>query len=57
MKCEFTKLLETEAGGPKFGFYRDPRVAAGFIKQFYVEAGVPPHVIDYVEAFGSGNYR
>lgn len=56
VKSEFTELLETESG-PKFGFYRDPRVAARFIKEFYNEAGVPPHVVDYVEAFGSGNNR
>ncbi|XP_026314588.1 fatty acid synthase-like [Hyposmocoma kahamanoa] len=53
VKSEFTELLETEAG-PKFGFYRDSQVAARFINDFYKEAGVPPHAVEYVEAFGAG---
>lgn len=56
MKSKFTQLLQTEAG-PKFGFYRDPALFAGFLKEFYEEAGVPPHVVEYVEAFGSGNHQ
>lgn len=56
MKCEFTGLLERESG-PKFGFYREPRVAARFIRDFYEKAGVPPHAVEYVEAFGAGNYQ
>ncbi|XP_026331749.1 fatty acid synthase-like, partial [Hyposmocoma kahamanoa] len=52
VKSGFTDLLETEVG-PKFGFYRDSQVAARFINEFYKEAGVPPHAVEYVEAFGA----
>ncbi|XP_026333122.1 fatty acid synthase-like [Hyposmocoma kahamanoa] len=52
VKSEFTELLETEVG-PKFGFCRDSQVAARFMNEFYTEAGVPPHAVEYVEAFGA----
>lgn len=53
VKNEFIGVLDGVVG-PKYGFYRDPVAVAGFIKRFYEEAGVPPSVVDYVEAFGSG---
>lgn len=56
VKCKFTQSLQTEVG-PKFGFYRDPALFAWFLKVFYEEAGIPPHVVEYVEAFGSGKHR
>lgn len=48
-------LLEGETG-PRFGFDRDPRDTATFLKKFYDEAGISPDVVEYVEAFGSGKY-
>ncbi|KAI5632206.1 acyl transferase domain-containing protein [Phthorimaea operculella] len=53
-KTEYVGLLENDAGGPKYGFYRDPKITADFIKRFYEEAKVPPQAVEYVEAFGSG---
>ncbi|KAG6460461.1 hypothetical protein O3G_MSEX011991, partial [Manduca sexta] len=54
IKCEFTQIVNTETG-PRYGFYREPRVLSNFIKNFYEESGVPPNAVEYVEAFGSGN--
>ncbi|XP_037292706.1 fatty acid synthase-like [Manduca sexta] len=52
IKCEFTQLMNTESG-PRYGFYREPRVMINFLKNFYEESGVPPSTVEYVEAFGS----
>nr|XP_037872251.1 fatty acid synthase isoform X3 [Bombyx mori] len=53
VKSGITMLLEGETG-PRFGFDRDPKDTATFLKNFYEEAGVSPDVVEYVEAFGSG---
>ncbi|XP_028036542.1 fatty acid synthase-like [Bombyx mandarina] len=53
VKSGITMLLEGETG-PRFGFDRDPRDTATFLKKFYDEAGISPDVVEYVEAFGSG---
>ncbi|KAJ0172967.1 hypothetical protein K1T71_011143 [Dendrolimus kikuchii] len=52
VKSEFTSVLEGELG-PKYGFYRDPIKVANFLKEFYKEAGIPPQMVEYVEAYGS----
>ncbi|XP_026333200.1 fatty acid synthase-like [Hyposmocoma kahamanoa] len=52
IKNEFSHLLEGETG-PQYGFNRDSRLLTDFIKTFYDEAKVPPHFVEYVEAFGS----
>ncbi|XP_047999606.1 fatty acid synthase-like [Leguminivora glycinivorella] len=37
----------------KFGFERDPKALAKFLREFYTEAGVPPSLVEYVEGFGA----
>ncbi|XP_026333120.1 fatty acid synthase-like [Hyposmocoma kahamanoa] len=52
VKNEFSHVLDGETA-PQFGFNRDPRLLADFIKTMYDEAKVPPHFVEYIEAFGS----
>ncbi|KAJ0172970.1 hypothetical protein K1T71_011146 [Dendrolimus kikuchii] len=52
VKSEFTSLMDGELG-PRYGFYRDPVKMGNFLKSFYEQAGIPPHIIEYVEAYGS----
>ncbi|KAJ0172969.1 hypothetical protein K1T71_011145 [Dendrolimus kikuchii] len=52
VKSEFASLLDGELG-PRYGFYRDPVKMGNFLKSFYEQAGIPPHIIEYVEAYGS----
>ncbi|KAJ8713074.1 hypothetical protein PYW08_008378 [Mythimna loreyi] len=53
VKTEFISVLRDEMG-PKFGYSRDPQIMAGFIREFYEEVQVPPKVVEYVEAHGTG---
>ncbi|KAJ8711419.1 hypothetical protein PYW07_008661 [Mythimna separata] len=52
VKNEFISLLNDEMG-PKFGYCRNPKVVAGFIRQFYKEGQVSPEAVEYVEAYGT----
>lgn len=52
-KNEFNHILTGETG-PEYGFKRDPKLLADFIKTIYDEAKVSPQDVEYVEAFGSG---
>ncbi|XP_075983866.1 fatty acid synthase-like [Anticarsia gemmatalis] len=51
-KTEFIGIPRDETG-PKYGFLRNPDAVVNFLKTFYEEARVPPHAVEYVEAFGS----
>ncbi|CAF4885214.1 unnamed protein product [Pieris macdunnoughi] len=53
VRSEFTSFVEGEEG-PRFGFYRNPKEVANFMKKFYDDAKVSPKEIEFVEAFGSG---
>lgn len=53
VKNEFNHILEGETG-PQYGFKRDPKLLADFIKKIYDAARVSPEVVEYVEAFGAG---
>lgn len=55
IKSEYCHVLKVETN-PQYGFIRDPKRLANFIKTVYGEAKVPPHVVEYVEAFGSGKH-
>ncbi|KAJ8711407.1 hypothetical protein PYW07_008649 [Mythimna separata] len=52
-KTEYTGLL-TGKTGPLYGYFRDSDKTADFLNRFYEEARVPPHAVEYIEAFGSG---
>ncbi|PZC83614.1 hypothetical protein B5X24_HaOG207597 [Helicoverpa armigera] len=53
-KTEFVGLLKTETG-PQYGYIRNPESTVKFLNKFYEEARVPPHAVEYVEAFGSAS--
>lgn len=53
VKSEYLGLL-SDGLNPKYGYHRDAEVVAKFLRDFYDEAGVPPQLVEYVEAFGAG---
>nr|XP_049699195.1 fatty acid synthase [Helicoverpa armigera]XP_049699196.1 fatty acid synthase [Helicoverpa armigera] len=55
VKNEFLSIMKDTTGtGPRFGYCRNPLTVAGFIKEFYKEAQVPPQAVEYVEGYGTG---
>lgn len=56
IKNEFNHVLQGETG-PQYGFNRDPKLLADFLKVFYDEAKVSPEAVEYVEGFGSGKTK
>ncbi|XP_063541568.1 fatty acid synthase-like [Cydia strobilella] len=46
-------VVENKEYMNKFGFERDPKCLAKFLRDFYTEAGIPPSLVEYVEGFGA----
>ncbi|XP_063389080.1 fatty acid synthase-like [Cydia fagiglandana] len=46
-------VVENKEYMNKYGFERDPKCLAKFLRDFYTEAGIPPSLVEYVEGFGA----
>ncbi|CAD0204513.1 unnamed protein product [Chrysodeixis includens] len=53
-KTAFVGMQQIETG-PRFGFYRNHESYVKFLERFYEEARIPPHAVEYVEAFGAAD--